>query len=330
MSDTENAAVSDSENITQADSHPELNLALQDPVPTPRTLFEDKTQHGTHEKSDISVNIYENADSKQENGEAENDEKEDEEVADKKDSEKPLLDEESVTIDIIRPGYEGEDTPTLPLPDKGKKSKIDCESLEKKQKEKLPVHLFPFARIKKAWNESTNVFSFFGAAVCIIFQTVGWFTCVGGVPFLSLVMLIIGSIYVGQCNIEPNIPVYLIVSGVIGTIQHVLTIWTRYVPKESHGRLRVYRSYCNSINGLFHIFLIIWFILGCVWVYSAHSEVDFRDPYKDEYCHKTLYYFAFWILNLSFILFGLLVVLSVCFLVLVIVTPKEEQKGIVQ
>lgn len=65
-----------------------------------------------------------------------------------------------------------------------------------------------------------------------------------------------------DCKIEPNIPIYLIVSGVIGTIQHVIVVWTKYVPKDAKGRLNKYRRCCERINGLFHLFNIVWFILG--------------------------------------------------------------------
>lgn len=316
--------MSDSEKDTKAETkirvevgNPATRLHY-DPVPTPRALFTAVDEDGTREKSDFGVNMNENNDSGEEDNKVEKE--------GKKDSEKPLLDEESVTIEI-KPGTDGEDTATLAITDKKKKSITESEEVDRNQKGALPVYLFPCTRIRNAWRDSTNICSFIGTAVCIIFQTVGWFTCVGGIPFLSLVMLIIGSVYIDECKIEPNIPVYLIVSGVIGTIQHVITIWTKYVPKDAQGRLKVKRSYCNSLNGLFHMFLMIWFIIGCVWVYGAHSDVDFRDKDKDEYCHKTLYYFAFWILNLSFILLAMVIVLSLCFLLFVVATPKEEKKS---
>lgn len=289
---------------------------LTDPVPPTKEDTEKDKEGTTSEKVETAIDI--NEDDKQESKNEEDDEKENEDG--KKETETPLLEEDTVKIPL-KPDNEGEDTPTLPLPDKKKKSLIE-EDIEQQQ-DKLPVYLFPFTRIKEAWNDSTNVFQFLGTAICIIFQTVGWFTCVGGIPFLSIVMLIIGSIYVDDCNIEPNIPVYLIVSGVMGTLQHIITIWTRYVPKDSQGKLKVYRRYCSSLNGIFHLFLTIWFIVGCVWVYGAHSEVEFKDPEKPEYCHKTLYYFSFWILNLSFIFLGLLVFLSICFLICMVAIPDK-------
>jgi len=343
MSDTENSAFEDASASIGAKQ--DYDKQDYDEVPTPREVaipievapirtkpsyIEEPSSKGltkieednSREKSVTNV-LYETKAGADGKDEVRKGDDEEDEVEEQKESAQPLLEEGSITIDIT-PGYEGQDTPTLQITDKKKKSKLDIEAggNEQKRTEKLPRYLFPFTRIKNAWSNSTNVFAFVGTATCIIFQTVGWFTCVGGVPFLSLVMLIIGSIYVYDCNAEPNIPVYLIVSGVIGTIQHVITIWTKYVPKETQGRLKVQRSYCKSLNGLLHLFLIIWFILGCVWIYGVH-EVEFRDRHKDEYCHKTLYYFAFWIMNLSFILLAIVIVLSICFLVCIVAIPKE-------
>lgn len=147
---------------------------------------------------------------------------------------------------------------------------------------------------------------------------------------MSLAMLIVGSIYVNDCKIQPNIPVYLIVSGVLGTIQHVIAVWTKYVPKETGGRLKVYRAYCKVVDYFLHLFLAIWFILGCVWVYSNYSDVVFEDTFKEEYCHKTLYLFSFWVLNLSFIFLCILIVGSLCCVVFIVAAPKDEDVAYVQ
>ncbi|XP_054721575.1 uncharacterized protein LOC129231311 [Uloborus diversus] len=252
-------------------------------------------------------------------------EKEDE-GDEKKDTEKPLLEDDSIRIDVTT-GYISEDTPTLPLPEKKKKKApiAGANSVEVAKQRNLPKYLFPVARMKRAWNKSSNVLEFLGRAFCIVFSTIGWFTCVGGIPFVSLVMLVMGCVYVNDCRKEPNIPVYLIVTGVLGTLQHIMAIWTKYVPRDTEGRLGVYRSYCRVIDGLFTLFLMIWFVLGCIWVYGIYDDVDLRHPEHDEYCNMTVYLFAFWLFNLTFILLALIVVLSLCFITCIIITPKKEE-----
>lgn len=117
------------------ESHPGIypNVTEKEPTPTapePEVL-DDKADE--NEKAAIGVNMYKDN---------EEDEKEDEiEEKEKKEIEKPLLDEDSVTIDM-KPGKEGEDSATLPLPDRKKKSIEDSESQEEeKQRGKSPVYL---------------------------------------------------------------------------------------------------------------------------------------------------------------------------------------------
>ncbi|GFW68129.1 uncharacterized protein TNCV_1880111 [Trichonephila clavipes] len=80
-----------------------------------------------------------------------------------------------------------------------------------------------------------------------------------------------GSIYKDDCKIQPNIPLYLIVAGALGTLQHFIAIWTKYLPKESQGRLKNYRSGCLVIDSLLYLFLTIWFVLGTSTLYSPQK-----------------------------------------------------------
>lgn len=101
------------------------------PKLTSEENVENKTEEGTSENPDRNNEIIEDQNKEDGNKEKENklpetDEKDDDEN-EKRDTEKPLLEEkDSVKIDIA-PDNEGEDTPTLPLPDKKRKSK---EALE--------------------------------------------------------------------------------------------------------------------------------------------------------------------------------------------------------
>lgn len=100
------------------------------PKLTSEESIEDKKEEGTSENPDNNE-ISEDQNNEDGNKEKENelpesDEKDDDET-EKRETKKPLLEEkDSVKIDI-EPDNEGEDTPTLPLPDKKRKSK---EALE--------------------------------------------------------------------------------------------------------------------------------------------------------------------------------------------------------
>ncbi|KAG8181409.1 hypothetical protein JTE90_023572 [Oedothorax gibbosus] len=178
-------------------------------------------------------------------------------------------------------------------------------------------------RLRNSWAKSTNVYDFLFRVVLIVFSTLGWILCSGGLPFVSIAMFIIGSVYINDCKVQPNIPLYLIVGGVFGTIQHFVSFWNKCVPESRQGRLSNYQIYYSALDGAITLFLLIWFIIGCAWVYGVRN-VEFQDEYKDEYCHKTVYYFAFWLLNINFILIALVAVLSIGLLLFVIIYPKED------
>jgi hypothetical protein len=48
------------------------------------------------------------------------------------------------------------------------------------------------------------------------------------------------------------------------------------------------------------LFLFIWFICGCVWVFSVADEVQFKLPVKDNYCNPILYKWTFALLIVTF------------------------------
>ncbi len=40
---------------------------------------------------------------------------------------------------------------------------------------------------------------------------------------------------------------------------------------------------------LISIFVFIWFICGCVWVFSIQDQVKFEPEFKSDYCQPVLY-----------------------------------------
>jgi amino acid transporter len=50
-----------------------------------------------------------------------------------------------------------------------------------------------------------------------------------------------------------------------------------------------------------NLFTFGWFIAGCVWIFGAYSDVQYKHPQSSNYCRATLYRFAFWLLVLSII-----------------------------
>lgn len=103
---------------------------LLDPVPTSVTI--ENSEEETREKLDTAIDLNEDKSNEYENKEEERyPEEKDEVEEDKRETEKPLLKEDDSVKIEIKPDYEGEDTPTLPLPDKKKKSKEALDKVDK-------------------------------------------------------------------------------------------------------------------------------------------------------------------------------------------------------
>lgn len=56
----------------------------------------------------------------------------------------------------------------------------------------------------------------------------------------------------------------------------------------------------NFFNCLTKVAIDNWF-KGSVWVYSAKYSVTSDSTDYDNYCHPTCYYFAFWVITVSYI-----------------------------
>ena len=49
------------------------------------------------------------------------------------------------------------------------------------------------------------------------------------------------------------------------------------------------------------IFLFVWLIVGCVWVFSVYGSVDYYNTKKSNYCDVVLYRTAFALIIVSLI-----------------------------
>lgn len=49
------------------------------------------------------------------------------------------------------------------------------------------------------------------------------------------------------------------------------------------------------------IFVFIWFIIGCVWVFSVHDRVQYDHPHQSDYCQPVLYKATFALLIITIV-----------------------------
>jgi len=118
--------------------------------------------------------------------------------------------------------------------------------------------------------------------------------------FIQFVPIVIGAIFIKDCPVEPMIPIWLIVNGAMTFISGILELFVVF-KGEQHTKIA-------GLSRLIHVFLPIWFIVGCVYVYRNY-EPDYIAPVGGiiagetyEYCHQTVYLTAFWSITIYFIL----------------------------
>ncbi|CAF3425545.1 unnamed protein product [Rotaria socialis] len=125
---------------------------------------------------------------------------------------------------------------------------------------------------------------------------------------IPIIQLGIGLNYKGQCPINQQIPTYMIVAGICGLALVGLSLliaitFICFVPGST--ALTVLANCCVSFNVLaafiISIFLFIWFIFGCAWVFSLRNKVQFQDLLKPNYCQPVLYKATFILLIITII-----------------------------
>ncbi|KAJ7370662.1 hypothetical protein OS493_030776 [Desmophyllum pertusum] len=128
--------------------------------------------------------------------------------------------------------------------------------------------------------------------------------CLATFP-LQIAMIVIGAKYKDECPVEDMIPIYLIVAGSAALFSNCCTCGITYKQRGNQEEQSV-----NPLQIVVQFFLFAWFICGNVWIYKNY-EPNYTDPESPDYCHKTLYLFAFWVTNSYYIIFGL-VLTCVC------------------
>jgi len=162
---------------------------------------------------------------------------------------------------------------------------------------------------------------------------------------ISILMLIVGAIYINDCKVQPNIPIYLIVSAVFALVEGILnafvTILTRLhasaqakiewqggePPQTKFGRMHAKLVPVQRIvRSIFGIFGFCWLIVGSVWVYSVYGGLVTADSKDSHYCHSCPYYFTFVLITITWILVFLAIPCCCCLFCLAICRAAAGDK----
>ncbi|CAF3633769.1 unnamed protein product [Rotaria socialis] len=128
---------------------------------------------------------------------------------------------------------------------------------------------------------------------------------------LPITKLVLGILYVNECPVNKNIPLYMIISGACGLAIVVLIFFTSACTycrsmlnarKQTHGFIIFIIAFTRAVRGALAIFLFIWFLFGNIWVFNARYRVRTDKPNDtNNYCHATLYWFAFYVLIFTYV-----------------------------
>ncbi|CAF1497083.1 unnamed protein product [Adineta ricciae] len=141
---------------------------------------------------------------------------------------------------------------------------------------------------------------------------------------IPIIQIYIGWTYAEACPINYKIPRYLFIAGLVGIISSILSQIRNYLsgksPAESSGELSTRKAGITAatatnsplaklitlITCCLNIFLLVWFVLGCIWVFSAWNQVQYTHPRTTTFCKPLVYRFA------AVSLFIPIILLSLC------------------
>ncbi|KAG8234951.1 hypothetical protein J437_LFUL015519 [Ladona fulva] len=164
-----------------------------------------------------------------------------------------------------------------------------------------------FGRVREAHKSSKGIFDFLKNLFLLLLGTVGCSIILGVTIVIPVCMIVIGSMYFNDCPQGEYIPVYLVVGGGFGVFKQLLYISSKVRPRDEEQPEERMRQ--SNMQTLINCFMLGWFIIGSVWVFKEYEPS--YDPSREDYCNRTLYLFAFWLITSVYIALGI-VTLCLC------------------
>jgi len=164
-----------------------------------------------------------------------------------------------------------------------------------------PSYESVFGQVRAAHEESHGIVDFLKKFAIILLGTIGCTICVGLVLAVPIAMIVMGSRYLHECPAEPYIPIYLIVGGCFGVLKNLSNIGQRMKNRQDNRDDENAKT--NPFDSMLNCFLCAWFIAGNVWIYRTYNKFN-NDRESDNYCNETLYWFAFWLTTVTYIIMG--------------------------
>jgi len=126
-----------------------------------------------------------------------------------------------------------------------------------------------------------------------------------------------GIVFIDDCPVQPFIPIYLVLAGVLGVIKNISQIGERLLLpaiKRRTNEQRFKSGYCawKIVNIIYTFVMFAWLVVGSYFIYSNYSKLNNSGAFRTDQCHEGFYKFAFGITTASYILATCLVCCVCC------------------
>ncbi|XP_033127106.1 transmembrane protein 272-like [Anneissia japonica] len=156
--------------------------------------------------------------------------------------------------------------------------------------------------MKEAKAGSSGIVDFFVKVIMILLNTLCCTIIMALILAIPITMIVIGAMYKDDCPAQKFIPIYLIVGGAFTVVKNLIDLCERFTRRREEGE-ETQTSKQGACSHLIGCFLFAWFICGNVWIYG--TSPDTNNELATDYCNGTLYYFALWLTNATYIIIGL-------------------------
>ncbi|XP_014770009.1 transmembrane protein 272 [Octopus bimaculoides] len=156
------------------------------------------------------------------------------------------------------------------------------------------------------------------------------------VLLLPLSMIFVGSSFQEECPKEPRILVYLLVTGSTGTLKMILSLW-RQVSFRRSQKYESYNTHHNDYDdddddeslvvtkmlkftsNFLTLFLIVWFVLGNVWVFGIWWPNPYGSLHKPiDWCNRSVFIYCIVHIMIVYILLAVavltVIILIICYM----------------
>jgi len=197
-----------------------------------------------------------------------------------------------------------------------------------------PTYDSLYGRIRDTRKTSKNCMDFLFNLLILLIGTLGYTIACSISVLIPVAMISVGSLYIDECPAEPYVPVFLVIGGAASLFKYLIGVskirrsdlqeaaaaaveGRERQPIQSDGRI-------ESIQSLISCFLCGWFISGCVWVYRIYKPLmDFEYREYSNYCNRTVYTFAFWLITTAYIFLGFFTSCICCFSIIAVFLKTE-------